>query len=141
MPAILVAQISRLALTLRWFFMERPPMWRNPMDAAQSDLNRLYRDTNRSIRYGRLRRKALPDDTGALLEYLTVIDRDLLTCEQYTLTAEAVQRFQWEVVKARAQGTISRSIALLLIDESQLLCEDLWACERAVTAERPTTSE
>lgn len=61
----------------------------------------------------------------------TLSSRDL-EGGQDASAAEAVQRFQWEALKVRAQGTVSRDTAPRLIDDAQILCEDLWAHEREV---------
>jgi len=75
-----------------------------------------------------------------LMARLDAIEREL-ACGPVAAAAEAAQWFQWEALKAQMVGVLSQGIAALLIDDAQILCQELWACEATVTTNPPLRRE
>ena len=137
MLAILAAQVGLAAQAIRSAFPGRLRMRRVSPHAVQPDFTSVYRD---GVGLGRLSGDMPPVDATALFDRLTTFEQDLAG-GQYASAAETAQRFQWEVLLARIQGALSPDIALLLIDEAQLLCEALWTYEPYEPYEADDTAE
>lgn len=123
--------------------------WTRPgsKHAIRVDLDHLRADTLQLLRQ---RHKQSGDPRGAgaasnaserdLLIRLASV-RQNLERGDHEAAGEAAQWFQWEVFKARVQGTLSRQACAQLIDDAQMLCKELERSDGSAETRKPSAAE